>query len=127
MMLRDKRLGVRTECSTENSAAISGCVPVPNVPPYALGILMPKGRSLKGLHSRRSVSRQTASIEGYAASWESPKTRQGWAHGRALGRKSVEVDATVMGILKRTLLLQLGRARFALVQSIGTNGQTKSG
>ena len=126
MTLRDKRLGVGTERRYGFTAALSGCAPLSNVPVSSLGTPTPLVRSLKGLHSRRSVSRQTASIEGHAASWESPETRQRWAHGRAVGRKSVEVDATATGIFKRTYF-NAGRARFAQAPSIGPQSQTKSG
>ena len=49
ILVARKRLGLRAECRLETVAASLGCVPVPNVPPTALGILTSKGRSLKGL------------------------------------------------------------------------------
>ena len=125
--LARKRLGVGTECSLVFSglfgsrASSRTCSQGRARDSYASEAWPPKG-----LHSRRSVSRQTASIEGQAASWDSPETRQRWAHDRAVGRKSVEVDATATGIFKRTYF-NAGRARFAQAPSIGPQSQTKSG
>jgi hypothetical protein len=76
-----KRLGVGTECREQTMvAALSGCVPIPTVPVLALGIPTLKGRSLKGLHSRRT-----------------PHDSQR-PPSRALGRKEARLAASAAGL-----------------------------
>ena len=52
--LARKRLGVRTECNGQIRVAFTGCVPVPNVPVRALGILTFKGAQPLTATSRRT-------------------------------------------------------------------------
>ena len=54
ILVARKRLGVRTECNGQIRVAFTGCVPVPNVPVRALGILTFKGAQPLTATSRRT-------------------------------------------------------------------------